>query len=420
MNNIIQLLNEVKAIKERYEEISKRTGENFNIFKILNLQANEVRLHSTFLAELLKPNGTHGQGPIFLKLFKDTVIDEFHDNWEFDYESVTVKTESYAGKISKDSQEGGRLDLFLTDKNKRSIIIENKIYAANQENQLIRYHKHDEKALLLYLNLNGKVEKNFHEKVAPNLKEGEDYFIISYREHIVKWLDLCLKETVLLPNVRETLSQYIQIIKVLTNLSTSNAMNSEIMELIVSKPELFVSIEQMLKSYKSLRKKIRKNIFDELDKRLTTDEFKTQLKNINYQLILTADESEKYGFIFSYRIIKKELNYRTRLWEKDKGRSNKNRFFFNALVQKKENEKVFNTLSEHIKKHFPYSKSSNSSLILFNPLKFKGEKFIKDLEASEYLNLYYEEFCTLFVNSLISEIQTEDERLRKEILELEL
>lgn len=43
MDNMIQLLNDVKAIKERYEEISKRTGKNFNILKILKLQSNEMR-----------------------------------------------------------------------------------------------------------------------------------------------------------------------------------------------------------------------------------------------------------------------------------------------------------------------------------------------------------------------------------------
>ncbi|MGY4536810.1 hypothetical protein ACVW0P_001224 [Mucilaginibacter sp. UYNi724] len=54
---LIPLLREVKKIDDFYELKAKESGDNFNIFKILELESSEVRLHSRFLAELLNSFG---------------------------------------------------------------------------------------------------------------------------------------------------------------------------------------------------------------------------------------------------------------------------------------------------------------------------------------------------------------------------
>ena len=69
MQDIERLFIEVKAIREKYEMLAKITGENFNVFQILRLQSSEVRLHSSFIAELLNIQGSHDQGDKFLLLF---------------------------------------------------------------------------------------------------------------------------------------------------------------------------------------------------------------------------------------------------------------------------------------------------------------------------------------------------------------
>ena len=72
MIKLTQLLRKISEVlineKARHEELRKR-GESFNVFDILGLSTNEVRLHSAFLAELLNPNGTHGLGSQFLFAF---------------------------------------------------------------------------------------------------------------------------------------------------------------------------------------------------------------------------------------------------------------------------------------------------------------------------------------------------------------
>ena len=42
---------------------------DFNLFRMLHIERNEAKFHSRFLAELLNPNGSHGQRDLFLLKF---------------------------------------------------------------------------------------------------------------------------------------------------------------------------------------------------------------------------------------------------------------------------------------------------------------------------------------------------------------
>jgi len=64
------LLYQVNAITAKYKKVIDLTGENFNIFRILKVESSEVKTHSAFIAELLNPNGSHGQKDTFLKLLQ--------------------------------------------------------------------------------------------------------------------------------------------------------------------------------------------------------------------------------------------------------------------------------------------------------------------------------------------------------------
>jgi hypothetical protein len=118
LNNVIsKYLNESQKIKERNYK------DSF-LFNPLTFFSIGETLHSFLLANLLDPNGMHGQGKLFLKTFLKLLDIEIaeKDNW-----IVTA--------------EKGRIDLLL----KRTfphtvIIIENKSnFAIDQEHQLYRY-----------------------------------------------------------------------------------------------------------------------------------------------------------------------------------------------------------------------------------------------------------------------------------------
>jgi hypothetical protein len=151
--NIQNLLTQVGIIKQKYDQIAEITGEKFNVFSILGLQDREVRLHSALLNELLNPNGKHGQKELFLKLFiavvnskivNETIIENTKNISsqkikEFRTETATSAVEIHAGFINKEFSEGGYIDIIINDNNKYGIIIENKIWAGDQEKQLYRY-----------------------------------------------------------------------------------------------------------------------------------------------------------------------------------------------------------------------------------------------------------------------------------------
>lgn len=221
------LLNKVAEISKKYEELNKTSGNNFNVFNVINVTSDEVRLHSKFLAELLNPKGTHGQNDIFLHLF----VKQF--KIELDTPSAIVEVEKYIGVKTKTT--GGYLDIYVKDDKNKSFIIENKIYAPDQENQLLRYYNFDSNNLL-YLNLLGDEPSRdsyvFDED--NKLELDNDFKIISYKSDIIEWLTACRKEAVELPLLREGITHYINLIKILTGQSINNKMNTEIRDYIAS------------------------------------------------------------------------------------------------------------------------------------------------------------------------------------------
>ncbi|MDF2431733.1 MAG: hypothetical protein JWP44_1364 [Mucilaginibacter sp.] len=230
------LLNQVNAITDRYKKINELTGENLNVFRILKLESSEVRMHSAFIAELLKPNGSHGQKDIFLKLFVNAFC--FKDNL-IDLSSCKVKVEESIGTISDDRTQGGRIDIVITDKHYRKIIIENKIYAGDQDNQLTRYHNYSDNADIIYLTLDGKLPSNGSK---GEMEEGKHYKCYSYKRDILKWLELCRKEVAIYPIVREALTHYINLIKYLTNQTLNKNMQDELSDLLKSNLEASFAI----------------------------------------------------------------------------------------------------------------------------------------------------------------------------------
>lgn len=221
------LFTQVKSLNDKYAKLAQLSGENFNIFKILKLHTSEVKLHSNFLAELLNPNGSHGHQDTFLKLFLG--LFQFRGN-AFISIRADVKIEKYLGVMNELKTEGGRVDILITDTtNRNHIVIENKIYAPDQEKQLSRYNKHYPKADLFYLTLDGRVCEEANKE---GLIVDTHYKCLSYKTDIANWLELCRKEAVSNPTLRETITQYLNLIKHLCNQAINDNMEQELSELI--------------------------------------------------------------------------------------------------------------------------------------------------------------------------------------------
>ena len=203
------------------DERAKVTGENFNVFSILDRERKEVTTHSAIIAELLNPHGSHSQGTLFLKLLLkqlEPTIDVSNEH------TFKVRTEEFVFDPKKG--EKGYLDIVI-ESGDAYIVIENKIDTVDAEGQLEKYCKHIEEIkkdtkVLLYLTPEGKEPETKKLTLCgkgPVYKLKEFPFplmCLSYKDFIDEWLDACIKEVARIPQIREALHQYQMTVKKLT------------------------------------------------------------------------------------------------------------------------------------------------------------------------------------------------------------
>jgi hypothetical protein len=184
----------IKGTLDRAYESDRKTALNFNIFELLGVERVEAK-HSRLLADLLDPRGSHGQGPFFLNNFLrfcESKVSGFppalleREVTRSDF--VFVKTELYSGY--------GRPDIVAVSHEPAfALIIENKIDAGDQDQQLERYWRLLERGFaftgrrraLLYLTPSGRLPDE-RKKIPADVR----YSCISYATHINEWLRSCI------------------------------------------------------------------------------------------------------------------------------------------------------------------------------------------------------------------------------------
>ena len=218
MNNIQILFSKLQLFELKYQKIDETSLNSFNIFSILRKSNDEVNLHSQFIYELLNPKGSHQQGSKFLELFLKEV------SIELPRLNIAIFKEKF------------NIDILIESK-PLSIIIENKIDTQDHSNQLSSYldviknrgYK-DKDIYLIYLTL-------FEEE--PNEKAMRDRVInITYSQHIRSWIENSIKEVALLPTLRETLVQYLNLINQLTHQSYHKGFILEVKDFLLKKNNL--------------------------------------------------------------------------------------------------------------------------------------------------------------------------------------
>lgn len=255
--NVNNLLSQVGIIKKKYDDLAEYTGENYNIFNVLNIYGDELS-HSAVIGDLLNAKGSHGQKDTFLKLFL-AELNGFDENTEqlkvlhnFKTENSSTHIEKYIGKVDYSNGEGGRIDILIND-GSNNIIIENKVWAGDQYLQLVRYNNQDKKAPIIYLTLKGD-EPSDNSK--GNLKSGKDFICLSYKVEIVRWLENCIKEMANKPIIRESLNQYLVLVKQLTQQSNNYKMKEEIEKILFSNEDTFETAKTISNTLNSIENKL--------------------------------------------------------------------------------------------------------------------------------------------------------------------
>jgi hypothetical protein len=195
MNDHISFFREIQARSKfeiEYEKRhSKKLASKFNAMKFLNWNENKV---SEIISFFLDPNEDHGQGDIYLKLFKEELGLHFHYNTA---EKVRV--------ILEDSTfEKRRVDIVLKNHDQSSVLgIENKIYpwTKDQKSQVEDYLKYlqsisNNHYQLLYLTPKSKELTEYSGgKHIEKLIETGKLNLINYEEHIIPLLKEFIKNT---------------------------------------------------------------------------------------------------------------------------------------------------------------------------------------------------------------------------------
>ncbi|GAA3927630.1 PD-(D/E)XK nuclease family protein [Hymenobacter algoricola] len=211
MQQLQHLLDKLELIRLRQE--GRQSTDSFNIFRLLRPEHDEVNLHSRFLHELLNPKGSHGMEDAFLRLF-----------------AVECELPSLSYDTVQVLREHANIDILIQDRH-QAIVIENKIYAGDQHEQLKRYHDIVVRSLrtptLFYLTLDGNPPSDW--SVGDLQAEVR---CLAYSQEIDRWLTACIKEAALKPSVRETIIQYQQLIHQLTGKTMNEEEKQQVLTLM--------------------------------------------------------------------------------------------------------------------------------------------------------------------------------------------
>lgn len=192
--NIQELLTLVGILKKRSANVRP-----FNVFSALGCESDEVFLHSRLLSALIDP-GQHALG--------QALLDSFLEQAKLKDGGAGFR--SHGARIDVEYRD---IDILITNTSGQAVIIENKIYAADQPKQLRRYYDllRNEGFVdiqVRYLTLDGRDASadslsGLDEELGP-----AGYQCLSYATDIRIWLDRAAAIAVRDVGLRETIFQY--------------------------------------------------------------------------------------------------------------------------------------------------------------------------------------------------------------------
>ena len=288
---------EEKLLKEAYEKSKDYLYEDssrYNLLSIIEKDRDEAHIHSKVIYNLLSQNWGKKDKETFLTLFlKEIGIGEeviYNEKWEVSREKTfdldTIK---------------GRLDFEIKSKD-YIYIIEMKIDAGDQPEQLIRYQefakKQHKKYKIFYLTLDGHNASKKSIGEEENLEENQkvEYTNISFKEEILNWLENCLKLAEGKENKLACINQYIASINKILG-----EKEIKIKDNILKSSE---DIKNAITLYKKLNENLQKvleSFFEELNKKL-----KNKLKDITPKPIYNESYIKDY---YNYTLDKIPQDY---------------------------------------------------------------------------------------------------------------
>jgi len=245
-----QFFNYVRLLDQKYFR-----KPQYNLFRALRSESDEVRLHSRFLGDLLNPNGGHNHGDHFLKLF----LERFN---------LTITAKALVDIEYKN------IDILIRSGD-TAIIVENKIYAGDQNEQLSRYYdvmksEGFRNIEIIYLTLTGYSPSD--DSTVNLTKEflDEHLTLANYEQDIYELIHRYIEVSATDAPLREALIQYSDIISKLTHKLENKEHMEELKQLLKTGDNL-AAIPNVLAAYNEVLVDYQLDIWERIDKGISSE-----------------------------------------------------------------------------------------------------------------------------------------------------
>lgn len=282
LNYLKQIIDSVKLISDETIERRKKSGSEFNIFKVLNLENKEVPI-VRFLLELLNPNGCHYQGDYFLKSFIRNAL-SIDEEKIGDDELIKAKVRREVSTI-----DNKRIDLTIETKS-TYIGIEIKVYSHEHDHQLQFYSKEltrsSKHSYLYYLTPFGEESEEL---------DKNKYESISFKDDIIPWLIEAkngLDDTLI--RLKLNLDQYICVLKNICGIETEET-TMKVKDYILESEDNVKCVKTLINALPKAQTQIMLNFFNDLKEELIDHsiEFDKKIFSCNEEDIKKYYESQK-------------------------------------------------------------------------------------------------------------------------------
>ncbi|MYE52222.1 MAG: hypothetical protein F4X81_12230 [Gammaproteobacteria bacterium] len=190
----------IEGVRETHVRMDRVAATQFSVFRYFKRNENII---SGIFADLLRTDGSHGQGDTFLRLFLEE-LDRGRDD-DARYRQAAEYELARGSFVDTEHVIGGkrRIDIVvrLGEGRKQWLVVENKPWAGEQENQLADYaayvheRERDPRACVVYVSGDGS-----HSDTIPEEKRAH-YRTVSYRQggkaadgpSIERWIRRCVE-----------------------------------------------------------------------------------------------------------------------------------------------------------------------------------------------------------------------------------
>lgn len=222
--NIKNIVSQAHELQNSIIQHIKTLPGRMNLLDIADISSLENK-HSKIIEFFIEPDEEH-RHPEYGRMFLDMLREK----------GLPIKGELESVQREKITHIGRRIDLLIKTDQNEYIIIENKVYAGDLEDQIKDYYdwvksvSKTNQTYVLYLTLDGRdpSEKSFKGEIRRDLEGKKCYSALSYSEDIIKWLDNMTVKTENENLLQSSIIQYKDTIRGLCNRREGDVLKKNI------------------------------------------------------------------------------------------------------------------------------------------------------------------------------------------------